>query len=169
MVVYTLVQLPPVRRPVVCLGKGTENGNMTGKAILAGCAALMALGLPHKASAQDAAETAVILGTTGNATARGGSALGAAINRSMNSAGATISATRSSGRTSAARVTASRSRRSGGTAQAGIAAGTGDVLEGTDAPTYHLPNGASIRVSGGMSSQAAGTVCARDCPADEAP
>jgi hypothetical protein len=38
------------------------------------------------------------------------------------------------------------------------------MLEGTDAPTYRLGNGASIRVSGTL-IQDSGTSCVKNCPA----
>jgi hypothetical protein len=45
---------------------------------------------------------------------------------------------------------------------------SGDVLEGTDAPSYTTGSGASIRVSGKLRQPAAAT-CADNCPADPAP
>jgi tripartite-type tricarboxylate transporter receptor subunit TctC len=137
---------------------------MARKAAVAICAGLASVAMPHASWAQAAAESAIILGTTGTATGGASRTLGNAISRSMNRAANVITTTGSGG---ASAVTATARSRTGGVRVGQTIPASGDVLEGTDAPTYRLANGASIRVSGGMSSHAAETVCTEDCPAGE--
>ncbi|MFN2098952.1 hypothetical protein [Altererythrobacter sp. MF3-039] len=97
------------------------------------------------AAAQAAAETAVLTGTTGSATAKGSRSVGSAMGGAMSRAGNRIRSRGNSRNT--------RSRR-GGNAE-GATIGTGDVLEGSDAETHAMDNGASVRVSGGLRPRAA--------------
>jgi hypothetical protein len=113
------------------------------------------VGASGDAVAQDAAESAIILSGVGHSQGSAQRSLGSAVANSINSAANTV-------RTTNARP--ARSRRGHHAAQAfTIAPGNVDPLEGTDAPTYQLSNGASIRVSGGLRPvpQAA---CVKDCP-----
>lgn len=113
--------------------------------------------LPSGAAfAQDAAESAILLGGSGTAQARAQRSLGSAIARSMGGAANAIRAT--------SRAMPVHARHNARRERTAIAIpGHVDPLEGTDAPTYRLENGASIRVSGGLrpGPQAA---CASGCP-----
>jgi hypothetical protein len=94
--------------------------------------------------AQDAAETAIILSGTGAAQGKASRSLGSAAASSM---GTAANAIRPDARPAPA------NRRSGRRDQQVITlAGDVDALENTDAPTYELANGASIRVSGRLRS-----------------
>ncbi len=133
---------------------------MAGKAMLAIGGALLASGWSLPASAQAAAETAVILSGTGQGTGSASRSLGGAVAGSMNRAADAIAATRNG-----APAPSYRRRRSAGNGGAGhVIPPGGDMLEGTDAPTYRLGNGASIRVSGRL-VQGAGATCSQNCPA----
>ena len=137
---------------------------MAGKAVLAICGALLAIGGSFPALAQDAAETAVILSGAGQPAGRASRSLGSAISGSINAASAQIRSVRN-----AEPTTGGHQPRTAGDARAitsdqAIASDI-DMLEGTDAPTYRLGNGASIRVSGTF-IQDPGTMCSRNCPAD---
>ena len=128
------------------------------RSALAISAALLALGAAGNAAAQDAAETATILsGTSQQAKAQ--RSLGSAISRSINNASNAIRSSRNAG--PVAIRGPSRNRGSGGAYR--ITA-HGDPLAGTDAPTYRLGNGASIRVSGVLRPEEE-TVCISNCPA----
>jgi hypothetical protein len=98
----------------------------------------------------------VILSGSGQSTGRASRSLGSAISGSMNAAAREIQATRN-----AAPAPSFRRRRAPGAAGQVIPPDA-DMLEGTDAPTYRLGNGASIRVSGRL-IQGAGTTCAENC------
>jgi hypothetical protein len=110
----------------------------------------LALALPAPLVAQDAAETAIILGGTGQVQGRAQRSLGTSIARSMGNAADAIAAT------SRARPSGTVVRRHAGRSNRGagkfaiILPGDVDPLEKTDAPSYELANGATIRVSGGM-------------------
>ena len=111
-------------------------------------------------AAQDAAETAVILSTTGPSTGGASRSLGQNITQGIGGAAAAVAAT-------------NNARRSGNGARPATRGGntiaaTGDPLEDTDASTYRLGNGATIRVSGGM-RPATGTVCVEHCEDNPAP
>ena len=98
------------------------------------------VGTGGQALAQDAAETAIILGGSGAAQGKASRALGSA---AANSIGAAANAIRPDARPAPA------IRRSSRRAQQLITLpGDVDALENTDAPTYELANGVSIRVSG---------------------
>ena len=113
-----------------------------------------AIVMPASAYAQDAAETAVILsGTSGQAKAS--RSLGDAVRGSINSASSAVRAS-----TQQRRSSNSRARRSGGGAP--VVIGTGDALENTDASSYTLGSGATIRVSGRLNPSAA-TRCTQNC------
>ena len=135
---------------------------MMQRAPLAFCAAVTSLALPCPAEAQAAAESAIILSGTGQAQGRAARSLGAAVSQSMNRASAAIQP-RQNGTGHAA------SSRTGGSPHASYAIPAGvDPLAGTDAPTYQLGNGASIRVSGRL-QQAPSTTCVKDCPPNQVP
>jgi hypothetical protein len=144
--------VPPVRL--------TAKGNdMTKRAILAALAATFSIGAIHTAAAQDAAETAAILGGVGHA---GGSAnsLGAAISRSFDNAGRAI------GRSSAITVShrpASAAARLRATHAVPVREASGDPFEGVNAPIYKLGNGTSISATGGLTPEA-NVRCVKDCP-----
>ena len=101
--------------------------------------------------AQDAAETAIILGGTGTAQGRAQRSLGSAISRSMgNAANAVAAANANRQRTSQTPRRRARGSGKGGGHFAIALPGDVDPLAATDAPVYALGNGASIRVSGGL-------------------
>ncbi len=113
-------------------------------------AALAMVAVP--AQAQDAAETAVILSGSGQTAEAGSRSLGSAIGRAMGNASATISSnSRSSARNG------SREVRQDAAIPADI-----DALEGTDAASYQMDNGARISVSGGLRPSAR-TRCVENC------
>lgn len=116
--------------------------------------ALASLMMAGPALAQDAAETAIILSGTGSAQGKAQRSLGSAV---AGSVGAAANAVRSSSSRAVRRSTARP-------AQQMIALpGDVDPLERTDAPTYELSNGASIRVSGGL-RRPASAPCEGECP-----
>jgi hypothetical protein len=117
-------------------------------------AGLFALAVPVPALAQAAAETATILSGTGQGTGSAARGLGSAVSGSMNRASSQIRATRNGDATP-------RRRRSAGAAYEIPA--EADMLEGADAETYQLGNGASIRVSGGSLRKSAATTCTQNC------
>ena len=102
------------------------------------------VGIGGPALAQDAAETAIILRGTGAAQGKASRSLGCAAASSM---GAAANAVRPVARP--APVIRRSSRRD---QRVITLAGDVDALENTDAPTYELANGASIRVSGRLRS-----------------
>jgi len=115
-----------------------------------------------QASAQDAAESAAVMGATGPSTGKAQRSLGGAISGSLNSAASTI---RTSGRSGA------RPARRGGNgsvrvSRRGLPAGV-DALEGTDASAYKLSNGVTIKVSGRMNPSAQ-VRCLKECGAVKA-
>ena len=142
---------------------------MTNKTAMAIGAGLFALVAPSTVSAQAAAESAVINATVGPAAGAASTSLGNSINRSMRGAAARIRTTGSASSRGGVSVTPSGGSRFAGAT--GMTIGTGDVLQGTDAPSYTLSNGATIRVSGGMApARPAPKSCeGKDCPAGEAP
>ncbi|MEP2612538.1 hypothetical protein [Marinobacter alexandrii] len=96
------------------------------------------------AAAQDAAETAIILSGTGQGQARAAKSLGSSAAGSIGRAANAVSITQSQ------RSSPRRSRkRKGGHFSIALPADV-DPLEGTDAPSYLLDNGSTIRVSGGL-------------------
>ncbi|MGQ7829873.1 hypothetical protein [Altererythrobacter sp. Z27] len=114
------------------------------------------------ATAQDAAETATIIAGTSAPQARGARNLGSAISGSMQRAAGTVRV-RTSGRP-APRGRGQPQADTSRTLPAGV-----DALEGTDAASYTLGNGARISVSGRL-NPAAGAVCTRNClPENAAP
>lgn len=130
--------------------------------LLAGAVGALAL-VPGAAVAQDAAESALILGGTGQATGSAQRNLGRSITGSINRASSAISTTRQ------ARAVRPRapSRRGGSSGGYAVPAGV-DALEGTDAETYDLANGSAIRVSGGF-RPGQGSRCVENCKAPPAP
>ncbi len=108
------------------------------------------------AHAQDAAETAVILSGSGQATESGSRGLGSAIGGAMDRASATIN----SNRRSSAR-NRSREVRQDAPIPADI-----DALEGTDAASFEMENGARISVSGGLRPSAR-TRCVENCASEQ--
>lgn len=122
-------------------------------AVLAGTA-LVTVAAP--VSAQDAAETAVILSGTSAPQARAAQGLGNAVRGSINSATATIR--------TIPRAQPRGAPRSGNASPVAVGAlpADSDPLENTDASAYRLGNGATIRVSGRL-NPAAGTACTRNC------
>jgi len=129
------------------------------RAIMATGAALLSMSMASAASAQDAAESAIILSGTGQATGSAQRGLGSSVSSSINRASNALRATRNARNPSGRR--SSRATHQSHAIPAGV-----DFLEGTDAPTYQLGNGSSIRVSGGL-RQTPETACVKDCP--EAP
>lgn len=112
--------------------------------------------IPSPASAQDAAETAIIISGTGAPQARASRGLGSAISGAMQRS------------TSAIRVQPrGRPRGRAPQSQTGALPEGVDALEGTDAPAYTLGNGATIRVSGRL-NPAASTVCTKNCATGQA-
>ena len=134
---------------------------MAHKAILPICVTLVAFGWPVAAPAQDAAETAVILSGTGQSTGRASRSLGSAVSGGINAAAAQIAATRSG-------TTPPERRRRSLAQGTEVVQASGNVLEGTGAPTYRLGSGATIQVSGTLVQDAA-TSCARNCAEGKAP
>lgn len=126
-------------------------------------AAIAACGLWPSADAlaQDAAETAIIL----SGTAQTGSAqrsLGQAVGGSVGNAANAVGGVRSSSRQpSTAPARPNSARRSQGAIPAGV-----DPLANTDAATYALDNGATIKVSGRF-NPATSAQCERNCPAPQ--
>jgi hypothetical protein len=128
---------------------------MATRAYLPVLAGLLAYAAPSAASAQAAAETATILSGTGQGTGSAARGMGSAVAGSMNRATSQIRAAQGG-------QAAPRRRRN---AQGGYEIpAEADMLEGTDAPTYELGNGASIRVSGGSLRQSAAATCSENCP-----
>lgn len=124
---------------------------------------LLALGLlvaagstATSATAQDAAETATIIAGTSAPQARGARNLGTAISGSMQRAEGTVRV-----RTSSRPAPRGRGQPQADSSRI-LPAGV-DALEGTDAASYTLGNGARISVSGRL-NPAAGAVCTRNCP-----
>lgn len=132
---------------------------MTKRVFLVALATILSVGAFHEAAAQDAAETALILGGAGHAQS-GASSLGAAISRSFDNAG---NALRGSG---ARTVTHRQAYRTAGPHAAHAVSDmreSGDPFEGTNAPVYRLGNGASISASGGLTPEP-NVRCVKDCP-----
>ncbi|WP_340268452.1 hypothetical protein [Sphingobium mellinum] len=129
------------------------------RAILAALTMMLSVGVFREAAAQDAAETAVILGGAAHAQAGAGS-LGAAISRSFDNAGHAL-------RAPSARAVSHRSAYRTARPRAAHAVAdikeSGDPFKGTNAPVYRLDNGASISATGGFTA-AADASCVKDCP-----
>jgi len=141
-----------------------EGDQMTRRTVLAICTAILAVGASGSAAAQDAAETAGILSGTGPSTGGAQRAQGSAVSNSLNSATQALRSARSS---RSSRASASRSGSRSAHQSYSVPADV-DFLEGTDAPTYRLGNGSSIRVSGGL-IQTPETACVKDCPEENVP
>ena len=107
------------------------------------------------AAGQDAAETAQILSGVGQSQGGAGRSLGANISRSIGGAANTLKSRPSAGYATSRRK--ARPAHEPNSIPANV-----DVLEGTDAPTYRLSNGSSIKVSGRL-IQAPETSCVRNC------
>ena len=122
-------------------------------------AGLIAFGLSGAASAQDAAETAQILGTTGQSQVSAGRSLAKAISHGMNAAGDAINSRPH------ANHAASRHRRGNARATYALPANV-DPLANMDAPVYRLANGTTIEVSGGL-IPAQDTTCLKNCPENQ--
>ena len=125
-------------------------------------AAAAILAFPGNASAQDAAETAVILsGSSGQGKAA--NSLGNAVSGSVNSAADAIRSTPRKPNRTATR----RSNRRGPVQIQTLP--TNDPLEGTDATSFQTGSGATISVSGRMRPSASAR-CIENCekPATEA-
>lgn len=130
---------------------------MVRKIVLAAGALGALMFVPGTATAQDAAESALILGGSGQATGSSQRSLGRSIAGSINRASGAISTTRQA-RSVRPRAPSRRGGSSGGYA---VPAGV-DALEGTDAETYDLANGNAIRVSGGF-RPGQGSHCVENC------
>lgn len=132
---------------------------MVARAFLPIQAALLSFALTVPASAQVAAETATILSGTGQSTGSASRGMGSAVAGSMNRASSQIRAAQGG----------QAAPRRGRSAQGGheIPADA-DMLEGTDAPTYQLGNGASIRTSGSLRRSAA-AICLENCATSPSP
>lgn len=115
-------------------------------------AAAIALAIPTVCSplpafAQDAAETAIILGGSGASQARAQRSLGAAVSRSMGNAAIAVSVQQRR----QPRVERRARGNANGAGEFAIALPSDvDPLENSDAPSYVLDNGAIIRTSGGL-------------------
>ena len=135
-------------------------------------AGLLAAMAASPALAQDAAESAIILGGTGQSTGTASHSLGNAVRGSIGPAANAVNATnRSTGRASAGTF------RGGGNPSGGgfraslwsrptpkvIPRGI-DSLAGSNAPVYRLGNGRTIKVSGRLTPYVP-TVCTRNCGA----
>jgi hypothetical protein len=96
------------------------------------------------AAAQDAAETAIILSGTGQAQARAAKSLGSSEAGGIGRAANAVSITQSQ------RSLPHRTRNRKGRHFSIALPADVDPLEGTDAPSYLLNNGSTIRVSGGL-------------------
>ena len=113
------------------------------------------------ACAQDAAETAVILSgsaQTGSAQRSLGRTISGSIGNAANAVDSTARASRSPPN-AAPRNRRTSARHVGGSIPAGV-----DPLASTDAATYTLDNGATIRVSGRFNPSAS-SHCQQNCPA----
>ncbi len=130
---------------------------------LLAAAAVVAAGLSFDvpARAQDAAESAVILSGTAQ-TGGAQRSLGRSISGSIGNAANTIGSTARPARRPRAAAAAPR-RTSNRRGTVSIPANV-DALANTDAATYALDNGATIRVSGRF-NPAASAHCQRNCPA----
>lgn len=135
---------------------------MVRKSVLVAGVVGAAMMTPGAAAAQDAAESALILGGTGQATGSAQRNLGRSITGSINRASSALSTTRQA---RSVRPHAPSRRRGGGGGYA-VPAGF-DALEGTDAETYDLANGSAIRVSGGF-RPGQGSHCVENCKAPPA-
>ena len=122
-------------------------------------ALMLAIATPASLSAQDAAETAIIIAGTSAPQASGARGLGGAISGSMRRAAGVINL-RSGGAQAPRGATRQDAAR---TLPEGV-----DALEGTDAPAYKVGSGATIRVSGRLNPSAR-TVCTRNCETTPAP
>jgi hypothetical protein len=117
------------------------------------------------AIAQDAAESAILLGGSGTAQTRAQRSLGSAAASSIGRASGAINA--SPGAVTM-RSHHARRRHSGAKGIPVVVPQGGDPLRGTDAPVYRLENGATLRISGGLQSTAAAT-CVSGCPQGTSP
>ena len=126
-----------------------------------GLAAALGAVIPVPATAQDAAETAVILSGQGGA-ARAQRSLGDAISQSINGAAGAIRNTNTGASNGGGGGSSSGgSGRSGGRHQGfPIPAGI-DALEGFDAAIYRLDNGTVLKFSGNFLPSAGATCLAR--------
>ena len=135
---------------------------MAAPASLIACSALALIALPGVAAAQDAAETAIILGGSATSQAHGQRALGSAISHSIGGAANAIE--RPSANSAPPRR---RHAQRGGYPAEPLPSGT-NPLAGTGAPSYRLENGATLTVSGGL-APSAGTTCLKGCPVTKGP
>ena len=129
-------------------------------------AVLVLLAAPHApVAAQDAAETAIILSGTGQGQGRAARSMGQSVARNMGNAANAVPVSPRRSQPRAHRAHGPRGSKAGKFAIA-LPADV-DPLENTDAPTYALANGASIRVSGGLrgplSKQSRTPTSASDC------
>lgn len=128
---------------------------MTRKSILAIAVAGLCSLAPVSAPAQDAAESAMIMSGSSQ-TGKAQRSLGNAITNSVNRASNAIAATNAQRRAPVQRR-ANGAVHIGGSLPAGV-----DPLEGTDATTYQLGSGASIRTTGRINT-ASGSRCVSQC------
>lgn len=135
---------------------------MNGKALIPIAAALVLGGWSLPASAQAAAETATILTGTGQGTGSAARSTGGNVAGSLNRASDAIQATNQGTRSSGGRG------QSGAQPGYAVTGGSGDALEGTDAPSYQMGSGATIRVSGKL-RQPSAAPCSANCPTAPAP
>jgi len=110
---------------------------------------------PISAAAQDAAESAAILSGSSQ-TGAAQRSLGARISGAINRASDSIAAQQG------ARVQAQRPNRGGAVRVVHSLPAGVDVLEGTDATTYRLGNGSSIRTTGRINGDP-GLRCVSNC------
>lgn len=125
-------------------------------ALIAGTIAIA----PCAAMGQDAAETAAILSGSSQ-TGHAQRSLGRSIAGSINSANDAIAARNARATGVRPQGAARRTQRGGVRTGHDLPAGV-DMLAGTDAATYRLGNGSSIRTTGRLNTDN-GSACVRNC------
>jgi hypothetical protein len=131
---------------------------MAKRAAFMALATMLSLGVFGPSLAQDAAETAIILGGSGHSAA-GAGGLSDAISKSFNHASAAIGG---SGARSVSHRPATTSARPRAAHAMAIMTGPSDPFAGIHAPVYKMSNGVSISASGGLTPEP-GLRCVRDC------
>jgi hypothetical protein len=135
---------------------------MSGRFLVPVCSVLVLGGWALPASAQVAAETATILTGTGQGTGSAARSTGGNVAGSLNRASEAIQAANQGARSSGGRG------QSGAQTGYAVTGGSGDALAGTDAPSYQMGSGATIRVSGKL-RQPSAAPCSANCPTAPAP
>lgn len=132
-------------------------GDAMRKLLLTGSVAMIAAFASTTAMAQDAAESAAVMAATGPSTANAQRSLGNAVSNSLNGAASVIRRSGAGGASPARRSNNGAVRVS----RQGLPAGV-DALEGTDASTYELSNGVTLKLSGRMNASAQAR-CVKEC------